>query len=377
MLAPVVCTGCGEAFVVDAAAVGVERHQVWEIPAPRAVVTEYQRRRFCCRRCGHVTTAPLPDGAPIGMFGANLEAAIIALTTSQRLSRRATREVLDELCGVEIGAGTIDRVLQRSAPTLQSAIEEIDADIAASSVRHVDETSWRINGSRAWAWVAVTKRSVRFRITPTRSRDALTTLVGEHPAGITISDRYNAYAAIPDDQRQVCWAHLARDHLGLATRPGVVGELGTRLTGLTKTLFAVYHTHRDDPDALTETTMAVRSEIWEALDGLYNQTTDQQARSYAYWLLTHDDALYSFLTHPGVDPTNNAAERALRHLVIHRKTSLGTNTDRGTRTYETLQSITSTLRHQHQNVYTWLREALAAANHHTPLPSILTPLPQG
>ncbi len=99
--------------------------------------------------------------------------------------------------------------------SLNAAIVEIDADVQTAQARNVDETSWRVAGSRRWAWVAVTKRAVRFRITPTRSREALTLLVGETPPAITTSHRYGAYAAIADDQRQLCWAHLTRDHLDL------------------------------------------------------------------------------------------------------------------------------------------------------------------
>jgi len=219
-VAPERCGGCGGSLDADAAVGLAGRHQVWEIPAPRALVTEYRLQRCRCTSCGAETAAALPAGVPIGMFGANLEAAIIGLSLSERVSRRRVCEVVSELCGVTLALGTIDRVLARAAAALTPAVSEIDREIRNAPSRNVDETSWRVAGKRSWAWAATTPRAVRFRLLDSRSRDACHTLLGTHPSGVVTTDRWAAYNHLPLPQRQICWAHLVRDFRAQAEKLG-------------------------------------------------------------------------------------------------------------------------------------------------------------
>ena len=169
---PETCRGCG-APLDPAVAVAVDEHLVWEIPAPRAIVTSYQKTICRCLRCGTTTRAGRVVGEPVGAFGANLEAVIVALSTSERLSRRRLKVVLQELCGVTVGLGTIDRVLARAAIALTAAVSEIDEEITAAHAVNVDETGWRVAGKRHWVWLATTRHAVRIRIDEKRSRAAL------------------------------------------------------------------------------------------------------------------------------------------------------------------------------------------------------------
>jgi len=75
---------------------------------------------------------------------------------------------------------------------------------------NIDETGWREDGRRAWLWTAVGRFATRFVVRRSRSRAVMHELLGDDFAGIVIADRYSAYAAVPDDRRQFCWAHLLR-----------------------------------------------------------------------------------------------------------------------------------------------------------------------
>ena len=371
-VAPASCDGCGGSLDAAAAVGRVVRHQVWEIPAPRAFVTEYRLARCRCANCGAETAAALPAGVPTGMFGANLEAAIVGLSLSERVSRRRVCEVVSELCGVTLGLGTIDRVLARAASALTPAVVEIDREIQTAPSRNVDETSWRVAGKRSWAWAATTPRAVRFRLLDSRSRAACHALLGTNPSGVVTTDRWPAYAHLPLAQRQICWAHLVRDFRAQAEKPGRVGQIATRLVITTSSVFKAWREQRHDRDALQAALQAVRSALDDDLDLLALCGEDIPAAEFALNLIILGDALWTFTHDPAVEPTNNAVERALRPLVIHRKTSYGTQTAHGSHVYETLQSIVQTLRQQHRDVYAWLRDALTAAHHAAPLPAIIT-----
>ena len=371
-VAPTACAGCGGLLDEDAV-VGVGgRHQVWEIPAPRALVTEYRLQRCRCTRCGAATTATLPLGVPTGMFGPNLEAAIIGLSLSERVSRRRVCEVVAELCGVQVALGTIDRILARAADAFAPAVAAIDDELHRAACRSVDETSWRVAGRRSWAWAATTRRAVRFRLLNSRGRDSCHALLGEHPTGVITTDRWAVYNHLPLNQRQICWAHLARDFRAQAEKPGRVGQIATRLVATTSRMCIAWKQHRGDRVVLAATLEPVRAALEHDLDLLAQCGEDSAAAEFALNLIILDNALWTFVANQAVEPTNNAVERALRPIVIHRKTSYGTQTDHGSSVYEALQSIVQTLRHQHRDVYAWLRDALQAAHHQQPLPAIIS-----
>lgn len=371
-VAPQACARCGSALAA-AVVVGVGgRHQVWEIPAPRALVTEYRLARCRCARCGAGTTATLPVGVPSGMFGPNLEAAIVGLSLSERVSRRRVCEVVAELCGVTVALGTIDRILGRAAEAFAPAVAAIDAELHGAAHRNVDETSWRVAGRRTWAWAATTPHAVRFRLLDSRGRDSCSILLGERPDGVITTDRFSVYNHLPLARRQICWAHLARDFRAQAEKPGRVGTIATRLVQTTSSMFIAWKRHRDDREALAAALEPVRAALEHDLDLLARCGEDTAAAEFALNLIILDNALWTFVTNTAVEPTNNAAERALRPIVIHRKTSYGTQTEHGSSVYEALQSVVQTLRQQHRDVYAWLRDALTAAHHTTPLPAIIT-----
>lgn len=370
---PARCRGCRRRLVAADLSLG-ERRQVWEIPAARAVVVEHQLVDGHCQRCGVTTRATLPVGTPQGAFGANLEAAVTRLVAVDRLSHRAVCRILRDLHGVRLSAGTITRILTRAADALTETVTAIDSEIRRSPVLHVDETGWRVAGKRHWLWCASTRSLIRIQVSASRGQEACKHLIGPSPPGIIVSDRWAGYNHLPNSRRQACLSHVVRDCRAVSQCPGERAVIGTRLLAHLAVVFEHWHTHQHDAtrDALAAALAPTINAFTNDLKALQATGPNPQA-SFATNLLNLGSALWTFTTTLHVDPTNNHAERSLRPLVIHRKTSYGNQTDHGRHVYETIQTVVQTLALRRENINDRLRDAVTAANHNTPLNLIATP----
>lgn len=202
------CRGCGAALSGDDP--DPKRKQVVELPEIKPIVTEFQTHTLTCPCCGCVNKPSLPEHVPRGAFGPRVIAVVTLLGGMGRLSQRMIAELLGDLLGLTISDGQISRLQRIGRESLQPAYEEIAADVRNSAAVNIDETGWREDGRRAWLWTAVGRFATRFVVRRSRSRAVMHELLGDDFAGIVIADRYSAYAAVPDDRRQFCWAHLLR-----------------------------------------------------------------------------------------------------------------------------------------------------------------------
>jgi transposase len=196
------------------------RHQVIEIPPIKPVVTEYQWHQVMCSACGEVTRAPWPEGVPSGTYGPRVQATVSLYTGSYRLSKRTTQHVMDEVFGVPMSVGTIGQLEQATTAAVAAPVEEARRYVHEQEVAHLDETSWRQGGKRAWLWVAVTSLVTVFVVRLSRGGPVARELLGETFAGILVTDRYSAYNWYPVRWRQLCWAHLLRDFEAMRGRGG-------------------------------------------------------------------------------------------------------------------------------------------------------------
>ena len=184
------------------------RHQVIEIPPIKPMVTEYQWHQLVCAACGEVTRAPWPAGIPSGTYGPRVQATVALCTGAYRLSKRTTQQVMDEVFGVPLSVGTISPLEQATTAAVAVPVEEARSYVHEQAVAHLDETSWRQGGQRAWVWVAVTCFVTVFLVRMSRGGHVARALLGEACSGILVTDRYSAYHWYPVRWRQVCWAHL-------------------------------------------------------------------------------------------------------------------------------------------------------------------------
>ena len=371
---PSVCAGCAEQIgdgdrVADGDPVA---HQVSEIIV-RVEVTEHRRMRVRCS-CGRCTLAELPAGVPAGAFGPAVAAAAATLTAA-RVSRREAARLLGDLCGVQIGAASVEALVKQASDALEDAYVEVLGAVDESPVRGADETSWQRAGQTQWLSVATAARAALFQIADRRDRDSAKALLGENPTGTIVSDRYAVYLFIDDSQRQLCLAHLLRDFIALGERDGAPGRLGRKLGRELGDVFATLNApgrDRDDLAALAADTQPARERIAQLL-AHGARSRDPKTRRFCTGLLDHETALWTFTRLPGVPATNNASERALRHAVMWRKTSYGTQTDHGDRLVERLLTLRETCRLQGRRLHDYLTAAITADLHGHALPAVLAP----
>ena len=165
------------------------RHQVIEIPPIKPVVTEYQWHQLVCTACGEASRAPWPKGVPSGTYGPRVQAMVALCTGAYRLSKRTTHQVMDEVFSVPMSVGTISLLEQATTEALAAPREEAHTYVHEQEVAHLDETSWRQGGKRAWLWVAVTSLVTVFVVRLSRGGQVARELLGETFSGILVTDR--------------------------------------------------------------------------------------------------------------------------------------------------------------------------------------------
>jgi len=348
-------------------------HQVTEVPAlPRPEVREYQRHILTCRRCGQTTMGALPEGVGPGAFGPRLQALVAVCTGCYHLSKRQVEELLADCFGVTISLGSISTLEQATSQALAAPVAAARQAVQTQAVVHVDETGWQ-QPDKAWLWAGVTTYLAVFSIRNLRDAAGAIEILGLHFGGILVSDRFSSYNWLPNKQRQLCWAHLRRDWLAFIDRGGASARLGQRLLTLTDQMFHEWHRVRDGtlPHRLFQSAMrAVRREVGALLRqgarGAHRQTAGTCAD-----ILKREEALWTFVDHAGVEPTNNAAERALRPAVLWRKKSFGTQSRAGSVYVERMLSVVTTCRLQGRNVLEYVTAACQASRSQQPAPSLL------
>jgi transposase len=350
-----------------------QRQQVTEIPAVKPVVTEYQLHQLVCAACGEVTRAELPPGVPTGGFGPRVQAITALCTGAYHLSKRTAQAVLADLFGVSLGLGTIVTLEQATTEAMAGPVAEARAYVQAQPVAYADETGWREGPHRAWLWTVVTAWVTVFTIRPSRSGQVAQELLGDRFWGWLVTDRWSAYNWYPSWRRQLCWAHLLRDIEAMIARGGRSTEIGEALREQARQMFHYWHRVRDG--TLSHTSLGsymrpIRREVERLLEA--GQTcgvpkTEGTCRD----ILKRRQALWTFVRHAGVEPTSNAAERAIRPGVLWRKGSFGTHSPEGSRFVEAMMTVVATLKQQHRNVLDYLTAACEATLHGEPAPSLL------
>jgi transposase len=349
------------------------RHQVTELPPLRPTVTEYQLHALRCGGCGMVTRAPLPEGVPERTFGPRLQALVALLSGAYRLSKRNIQQLLADCFGVQMALGSICALERATSEALQGPVTEARRSLQQQPVVHVDETGWREANQRAWLWVAVTHTVTVFLIRLSRGSQVAKELVGKAFAGVLVSDRWSGYRWVPMKRHQLCWSHLIRDFRQVAEAGGSAGAIGEALGMCARQLFHWWHRVRDGTLQRSSFRIYAAQLRMEVRALLREGALCKDAKSAALCrsLLRHEPALWTFVHRPGVEPTNNPAERTLRHAVLWRKGSFGTQSRAGSDFAERILTTVATLRQQQRNVLDYVTAACVAALHHQLAPSLL------
>ena len=338
------------------------RQQVEELPQMTVTVLEHRAQHVRCPQCGGRARAELPEGVSASSFGPRLQAALVALSVRNRVSRRDVVELAEELFGARISAGTVDAILARAAEALAEPYEDLLERIRRARAVNVDETGWRTAGERRALWGAFTPRHAFFAVAPDRHEDRAKDLLADTKAIVT-SDRWWAYTHLPLARRQLCWSHLKRDFAAHAEGLAAEKEFGEHGLQLCERVFWAWEVfcHTNDRRELKRTVRSLQRRYKPIIRSFAaKRQRNKRCRGMARNLLKAWPALWTFAAHKGVEPTNNHAERALRSAVIYRKLSLGSQSESGERRIERLLSAHTTCRLQGRSLFAYLSELLAA-----------------
>lgn len=348
------------------------RHQVWELPEIKPHVTEYQRHRLACPCCGETTCAELPVGVGASQAGPRLTALVALLMGSFRQSKRRVALFMGQILHQPCSAGWVVKLQNQATEALRPAYDELVAALPREPVVGMDETPTKEANRKSWLWTAVAEQFTAFALRPTRKATAVDELLGDSFAGVVTCDRAKMYWRVP--RLQWCWAHLQRDFQALIDGGGGKAKrLGHDLLRPTRELFRLWVRYRDG--TLTRRgwqrlMRPIRQEVENLLlRGAFSG--EQRIVGICNELYDHRAWLWAFLDVEGVEPTNNASERALRHPVIWRKLSFGTQSAAGSRFVETLLTVVETCRQQGRPVFDYLAAALQARHAGNTPPSLL------
>lgn len=374
-LQPEHCPRCQTALPANLPDVApLRRTQVWELPPIEPLITEYRQHSVCCPLCQQFVTADLPADAPAGAFGPRATALMAILRGRYRLSLDQVEEFLADVCGLPIASASIVRGCERVSAALDPIDTAIQKAIQTQPHVNVDETSWPSETRKGWLWVAVSAVAVCFRICTGRGQNELRALLGDSYRGIVSSDRLSAYKLLPNEQRQLCWSHLVRNLLGLQERYDDESGWAQQMLEQTEHLFFAWHAYKDgwyDQVALQQALLAVRLAMQERLRAGVSSPHPQIA-GLSRELLSQWEALWTFSRVEGVEPTNNAAERALRPAVLWRKGCFGSRSADGCRFVERLLSVRATCVQQERALFAFVTTAVQAAWANQPAPPLVS-----
>lgn len=355
-LQPSACRRCGTALAgTDPAPL---RHQVWELPEIRPLVTEYQQHRLTCPGCGETTCAELPVGVPSGQSGPRRIAFTATLMALFRQSKRRTALFVSSVLNIPCCPALTVKHQHLATQALRPGYDELVQALPAQSRLNGDESPTKEGPTKAWLWTFVAQTFTVFALRGSRAATAISELLGETFAGVMSCEMYWQCGRL-----QWCWAHLKRDFQSLVDHPDhQVKRLGRDLLRPTRELFRQWARCRDGTISRAEMQQVltpVREEVRGLLlRGLFSG--NPRLVGMCRELFDHRDWLWTFLDVDGVEPTNNAAERSLRQAVIWRKLSFGTPSAGGSRFVETLLSTIETCRQQQRNVLDHITKAVKA-----------------
>ncbi|MBD3251282.1 IS66 family transposase [Candidatus Uhrbacteria bacterium] len=374
---PEACRQCGHNLQGEDAE--PYRHQVTEIPPVVAEVVEYRLHTLTCPECGGETRAELPEGVPQGAFGPRLQAMVSLLTGRYRMSKRDAAEIMDDFFQADPSVGSVCALEKRTSEAIKEPVEEALAYVKEQPSVHMDETGWYEANQKAWLWVAATSQVTTFLIRRSRGGKVAREMLGEEFQGIASSDRWSAYNWLPVSSRQLCWSHLIRDFQAFAERGGGSQYIGEALLFKSDLMFQWWHRVRAGTMSRSDFQLKMQPLQQSAGQLLREGTTcgHKKTAGTCRNILKREAALWTFVRLQGVKPTNNLAERQVRHGVRWRKTSFGTQSETGSRFAERIMTVVATMKQQQRNLLDYLTEACEAANWNKPSPSLLplTPIP--
>lgn len=340
-------------------------------------VSEYTAYSIWCHDCGCYHQAPLPkDIVKAGLFGPRLTSMVVYLKGRVHASYSGIRDFLEDVVGVKVSRGYAAKLLRKASQAFGQPYGELIELLPQQTYLNSDETGHKENGKRYWIWCFRAASFVVFKIDPSRGTEVLMRILGEDFKGILGCDYYAAYRKYARQCSvlvQFCLAHLIRDVKYLCEFPDPqVQQYGRRLLAGLRALFWTLH-RKDQLSARafeTELNQA-HDQIWKAAIPSWEGPFHRLIYNMAERFYKHGEAYFQFITTPGIEPTNNVVEQAMRFIVIDRHITQGTRSVRGRLICERLWTVMATCALHKRSPFQWICQAISAYFKGLPAPSLI------
>jgi transposase len=370
---PGLCPDCGHGLqAIEGTPRLVQQVEIVNIPLR---IEEHRGLPGWCPACQALHYGPLPEGVTAGgLTGPRLTALIAYLKGACHASFSTVRKFLRDVVGLTIARGQLAKIINKVSAALDEPYQELLENLATQDRLNVDETGHCDNGERWWTWCFRADLYTLFKIDPTRSGDVLLEVLGQEFDGVLGCDYFSAYRRYMRETGvllQFCLAHLIRDVKFLTKLPDRDERAyGERLREALRQLFGVIHSRGEQSEALFVFRLkAARDDILSC--ALNNVPAGQHSQNLAQRFRRHGSAYFQFITTPGVAPTNNLAEQAIRFVVIDRRVTQGTRGEKGRRWCERIWTVMATCSQQGRSVFEYLCQAVSAYFEDSPGPSLL------
>jgi len=366
------CPQCGGP-VEPAAAVAPPRiiEQV-DLPAKLVTVCEHRAPAFWCPRCQRLHYAPLPAQVRNGgLAGPRLTAFVAYLKGACHCSYSTIQKLLQDALGCPVSTGYLAKLVHKTSAALDEAYERLLARLPDEAVLNIDETGHKENGRRMWTWCFRAPDFTVFRIEPSRGSEVLLETLGAEFDGVLGCDYFSAYRKFMGESNavvQFCLAHLIRDVRFLTqSHDKVTSNYGHRVLDRLRTLFGVFHRRGQlTPAGFTRRLEQAGDRLIETAKRAPPRT---DAQNLAQRFRAHGKQYFTFITTPGIEPTNNLAEQAIRFCVLDRRVTQGTRAQTGREWCERIWTFAATSVQRGQSLYALLHDAVHACLNEQPVPS--------
>jgi len=370
-----VCPACGGPLRPSGAAPLVsEQVDIRAIPLH---IERHRQHEGYCACCAKGFRAPLPAVVQQGgLFGPNLTALVAFLKGVCHASYSTVRTFLRDIVQVPVSRGYLAKVTAKVSAALRRPYEELLDLLPHEERLNVDETGHKQRKQLFWTWCFRAELYTLFKIAPTRSADVLLDVLGAEFDGVLGCDFFSAYRRYMREcgvALQFCLAHFIREVKFLLTLPDARDRAyGEQLRDGLRRLFQVIHQREHGPAA------EFQRRLERARDDVLRLATQSvpvtaAAGRLAKRLQKHGASYFRFVTTPGVEPTNNLAEQAIRFVVIDRRITQGTRSVTGQQWCERIWTVIATCAQQGRSVYEFLCAAVEQWFQAQPGPSLLDP----
>lgn len=358
--------------------------QQMELREAPLIKEEHRSYPVWCAQCGKIHYMPFPPEVyKAGLFKERITALVAFMKNVCHASFSTIRKFIRDVLGEKVSRGYLRKVIEKASQSLEGSYNELLDRLPLETTVNVDETGHKENGEKFWTWVFKAELYVLFKIDKSRGSKVLVDVLGKEFDGVLGCDYFSAYRKYMKDFNiclQFCIAHLIRDILFLTTLNDIeTKEYGRKLLDEVKNLFKVIH-ERDtmiQEDFTNALEHSKQHFITIALNDVPSKLNKEgkeekrEAQNMAKRFRSYGDAYFQFITTPGIDPTNNVAEQALRFVVIDRHVTQGTRSIKGRKSNERLWTVIATCALQGRSAFNFILEAVKAYFHDQPAPSLL------